>query len=115
MPSLWTSRGVVVDLRNWQGKGLYEGFKGHNGDPSELQSHGAGVETKPDHALFFATEGLGAVGSVGADWVPKTERWPRPGVLGDKAATCVFGRMEVSGSKEERVRGEVVSGVLGTS
>lgn len=58
----------MVDFRNWQGKWLYEGFKGHSGDPSELQSHGVGVETKPDHALCFATEGLGAVGRVGADW-----------------------------------------------
>lgn len=37
MLSLWISRGVVFDLRNWQGKGLYGEAKGHNGDSKDLE------------------------------------------------------------------------------
>lgn len=67
--------------------------------------NGVGLETKPAHALYFATKGLGAEGKMGADLghhscLHRTERWACPGALEDKATTCVC----LEGWRSERAR-----------
>lgn len=101
----------VVELSNWEGKGLWGGGWGSKGTGT---ANGIGVEAKPNRALGSPRKALGLCGEGRSRlWAITSvcsglREWPVSWSSGGQGHNlCAFGGMEVTGIKGEGDRSSV--------